>query len=613
MVDPRIYRAGWVIVFVALVVFGFSLKSGPPATTTNLAPGASFSGAYADAASLAARFGAVTPGSGADQQMAAELARELRGAGGFAVSTADVAARTAAGERSIATVEAQRPGLGQGTVVVIANRDAAIATAHSSALTAATRTTAPSAGASMAPLAASAASAVLVDLARAVGGATLDRSLLLISTSGSVGAAGATQLAKSLTSGPIDAVIVLGDLADSDISQPVAVPWSQTDLLAPPMLVATINGALSSEANINGGYPSFGSEVAQLAFPFATGSQAPFAAAGIPAIGVSLSGDRIPSAAEPTSPTRLAGMGLALEEAVDALDSGPTVPAPSAYLTVSGQLIPLWAFRLLVLGLIVPVAMTLIDALARARRRGHSVLSWVVWVLSSIAPFVVGFLVLRLAGLSGIVAAPSGAAATGLPASAAGVVVIVLAVVLTAVAFRLLRPVGVQVASGIGWRRTPTSPVIEGAVVALSIVLCGLALVVWLFNPFAAILLVPALHLWMWLGSPGVIVSRVRATVLLLAGLILPVLVVLYFMLSLGIAPWDFLWALALALAGGAISAATALSWCVTAGVLAGAVVLLARSARAATHSAEAPVTVRGPLGYAGPGSLGGTESALRR
>jgi hypothetical protein len=28
---------------------------------------------------------------------------------------------------------------------------------------------------------------------------------------------------------------------------------------------------------------------------------------------------------------------------------------------------------------------------------------------------------------------------------------------------------------------------------------------------------------------------------------------------------------------------------------------------------APAPVTVRGPITYAGPGSLGGTESAMRR
>jgi hypothetical protein len=35
--------------------------------------------------------------------------------------------------------------------------------------------------------------------------------------------------------------------------------------------------------------------------------------------------------------------------------------------------------------------------------------------------------------------------------------------------------------------------------------------------------------------------------------------------------------------------------------------------ARARLEDADEPVTVRGPVTYAGPGSLGGTESALRR
>jgi len=45
--------------------------------------------------------------------------------------------------------------------------------------------------------------------------------------------------------------------------------------------------------------------------------------------------------------------------------------------------------------------------------------------------------------------------------------------------------------------------------------------------------------------------------------------------------------------------------------VLSGAAVLvvLARQPR----PEEMPVTVRGPITYAGPGSLGGTKSALRR
>jgi hypothetical protein len=35
--------------------------------------------------------------------------------------------------------------------------------------------------------------------------------------------------------------------------------------------------------------------------------------------------------------------------------------------------------------------------------------------------------------------------------------------------------------------------------------------------------------------------------------------------------------------------------------------------ARARVEEVDDPVTVRGPVTYAGPGSLGGTESALRR
>jgi hypothetical protein len=36
-------------------------------------------------------------------------------------------------------------------------------------------------------------------------------------------------------------------------------------------------------------------------------------------------------------------------------------------------------------------------------------------------------------------------------------------------------------------------------------------------------------------------------------------------------------------------------------------------SARALEPDEPLEITIRGPLGYAGPGSLGGTESALRR
>ncbi len=584
MVDPRIYRAVWVIVFVALIVFGFSLENKPAPASTNLAPGVSFASAPTQAETMATRFGAPRAGSRADAELAAYIGGQIRAAGGFSVSTQTVATRTADGERAVARVEAERPGLAQGTVVVIANRDA------------------PTAG-----------SAVLISLAKEMSGVTLNRSLLLISTSASLGAACDAQLAHSLPSTGTDAVIVLGDLAGADVRSPVVVPWSSTDVLAPLMLTSTLGTYVKAQTGLSSADPSMGSEFAQLAFPFATGGQAPFAGLGIPAVGLSVSGDRTATAGEPVDSARIARLGLALDQAVTALDNGASVPAPGAYLTVSSKLVPLWAVRLLVLALIAPVAFTLVDALARARRRGHSILSWSVWVLSGIAPFIVGLAVLKLAGAAHILSAPPAAVGSGVGFSVAGAVVIAVALVATAVAFRLLRPLGVQVASGIGWRRTPTSPLIEGASVALSVVMCGLTLIVWAFNPFAAALLVPALHVWLWLGSPAIVASRVRALALVLAGLILPLLIAVYYMLALGLTPWHFVWSLTLGLAGGAVGVGTGLSWCVALGVLAGAVVLLARAAGAGAAAADAPVTVRGPLGYAGPGSLGGTESALRR
>ena len=52
------------------------------------------------------------------------------------------------------------------------------------------------------------------------------------------------------------------------------------------------------------------------------------------------------------------------------------------------------------------------------------------------------------------------------------------------------------------------------------LVLCAVTLVVWLENPFAAALLVPALHLWLWIVAPE---RRLRApwsVLLFLAGLV---------------------------------------------------------------------------------------------
>ena len=52
------------------------------------------------------------------------------------------------------------------------------------------------------------------------------------------------------------------------------------------------------------------------------------------------------------------------------------------------------------------------------------------------------------------------------------------------------------------------------------------------------------------------------------------------------------------------------LAWCVGLGVLGDVLAILGYRAR---HAPEEPPRTRGPASYAGPGSLGGTQSALRR
>jgi hypothetical protein len=65
--------------------------------------------------------------------------------------------------------------------------------------------------------------------------------------------------------------------------------------------------------------------------------------------------------------------------------------------------------------------------------------------------------------------------------------------------------------------------------------------------------------------------------------------------------------------AGGHIGVLAALEWSVALGCALSVGTIAGWTVRRAQQLEEAPVTVRGPVTYAGPGSLGGTESALRR
>lgn len=593
MLDPRIYRTGLVLVLLAVVVLAFSLydQQGPLGTT--LAPDA-FNGqnAYATMTSLARNYSDRRPGSAGDDDIATYVANAFAG-NKLIVSSNTFTARTVDGTRTLETVTGTLPGLSDGSIVVVAHRDALGSPA-----------TADLSG-----------TATLIELSRVLSGETHHRSIELVSTSGSAGAAGTAHIARNLP-GPVDAVIVLGDLAASRVRAPVVVPWSAGQQVAPPMLRNTVAAALGAQAQLRPGGTSLAGQFAHLAFPLSIGEQGPFGVSGYPAVLVSLSGDRGPAADEQVQgPAQITALGRTVLQTVSALDAGPSVPAPAAYLLLSGKVIPGWAIRLFVLALMAPVLIATIDGLARARRRGHSIGRWIVWVLASALPFLLALAIVlgsRLVGL--LKAAPPGPVGAGaLPPHTAGIAILVAVACVLVLSFAALRPFVIRLAGGEPYaKRRIREPANPGAGASVLLVMSAVSLAIWTQNPFAAALLVPALHLWMWVVEPDV---RPRATAmagLLVVGLAPPVLVVAYYAVTLGLSPVDVVWNGTLLLAGGYVGVLAAVLWSIVLGCVASVVAIALRQVRA-DRPDQVPVTVRGPVTYAGPGSLGGTESALRR
>src|ERR687889_225368 len=127
---------------------------------------------------------------------------------------------------------------------------------------------------------------------------------------------------------------------------------------------------------------------------------------------------------------------------------------------------------------------------------------------------------------------------------------------------------------------------------AVGVLACALALAAWVLNPFAAALLLPAVHLWLfaaggWRGRP--------ALAALAAGLLAPALVAVYYAVALGLGPGGLAW--------GAVLSATAGDGLGTTILLAGLIACVAGLVRVVVARRKEPVQrgadqirTRGPL-----------------
>ena len=495
--------------------------------------------------------------------------------------------------KDLVNVIGRRPGVSRRQVVVVAARDA-----------------------SGIPDAAGSAgdTAALIELARVFEGRPSQKTLVLASVDGAaLGDVGARRLVGSLEErGLVDGVLVVSALGALRSGAPAVVSWSNNTMRAGIGLERTVSDSVRQELDrpASGARPA--GQVARLAFPIGIGGQGVLLDSGYDAVRISGDGE-VPatgsSDAEGVDEDRLGGLGRATLRAVTALDQGPRPEhGPDSYVTVVGQVVPGWVLSLLGLTLILPALAASVDAFARVRRRGKAVLPWLTWLGAGVLASLLGLGVSYVLTLVGATPDPPAAPVPpdlyplDLPA---GAVMAVAALVVT-LAWVGLRRVAVRADRALRDRTDPAAAVAVGLVLSLA------ALAMWAVNPFSALILAPGLHLWILATMVDPPPARRTRLLMVAAGLLLPALLIVYDLIVLHLDPLSGAWYLFLLVTGGHVSVTSALLGC----VLAAALLSVVSIARVAHPEVEGPAdvpSVRGPGSYAGPGSLGGTSSALRR
>lgn len=584
MLDPRVYRAALLPVLLVLIVVAFSLENRPePLRSTQTADAFDQARAAQLLARLASAFPEREAGSAGDAALARRVAAELRGAlpRRVPVERRVVSARTPDGERDLVSVIARQPGSGpRAQIVVVAARDSAQRGAEAQL----------------------SGTAALVELARATAATRPSRSITFASVSGGSGGQGGMRDLIERLDQPVDAVIELGDLAGPLTDGLVVVPWSDSWGMAPMRLQRTVAVALRREG-VEAGVPFARAEIARFAWPWSPAAQGVANAAGLPAVRLSAGGESPSAADAPVSAERLGSFGRAALRSLTALQSGPRVEREGARdLSLARKLLPEWALRLLVLALLLPPLVTTVDAVARARRRNEPLARWIARVLVASLPFLLAALFARALGLTGAVPAtappPLPDAA---PPGGSGWAALACVLAAGALAWLLLRPLRAH-SQGAG---------APGAALAPVVVLLAVALVAWLLNPYAALLLVIPASAWLLVAARD---ERIRARVLVLVvvlSLVPVALVVASVSSQLGVAAPDVPWLVLLWLAGGQASLLAMAGCALVAGAT--ACIIAAAGRHVPAGAGETPITMRGPVTYAGPGSLGGTDSARGR
>ena len=577
------------LALLALVVVMFSLESRPAPHASDLAPEAvSGTDAFSETGRLAARWPDRRPGSPDDEALGRFVEQRFRELG-METSTQRFFTDVDGNEAELSNVIGRLRGRSDRQVVVLAHRDAA----------------------SRPGAAAASNTAMLLELAQAMDALDRRRTIVFVSADGgSEGMAGAQRFAERYADRQkVEVALVLDDLGAAERRRPYVVPWSVSSSRASLAATRTVENALTRETGGGGGTEGWLGQVVHLAWPLTLREQGPLVRKGIDAVTITARAELRRDAGRDTldeiSENRLSRFGRAAFATLLAFDSpGYRGKPPSRYITAGRNVIPGWSLALFAVGLILPAVITAVDAVARAGRRGAPVGPWLRWSLATALPFavtVLGVLAFELVGWLPGSGAEAVSPATRLSFGEAIAPLLALAV-LFAVSWIVLRRLAL---GDVRPRRLAR----EGAAAALALLLSVEVLAVCAINPFTALLLVPAAHLCLLAALPSSPRRALLAGAMVAGALALPVLAMLYYgdRFDLGLSLHTYLLLVVSSAAG---SVGSVILGSLVAGSLTASALL---SAHGGGPRTAPEITVRGPVSYAGPGSLGGTESALRR
>jgi hypothetical protein len=589
MIEPRLYRAALAPSLLALVLAMFSLQSQPKPLPQGLPADVLFEGDLA--AARAERIVDSEPsrraGSPGDRATGELVARAMARRG-FRVERD---AFTHAGRRLV-NVVASRAGRSRRQLVLVAARDA--------------RGSPDTAGSAS-------DTAALMELGRAFQGRPTRLTLVLASVDGAtLGEVGAERLARRLGDpGLVETVLVMSDLGAPKQRGSVIVPWSNHTTRGSIGLRRTLADSIREELDQPVQSTGAAGQLFRLAFPLGIGSQGPFLDRGLEAVRISGSGELPPAPGEDAvDRDSLGGLGRAALRTVTAIDqSGSAAHGPDTYVIAVSQVMPGWPLALLALTLLLPALVATVDAFARVRRRHEPVARWLRWLGVWCVPFVAALAAAELMSLLGATPDPPPAAVppSDIPLDGPAIAVLCGAAAVGAIAFWLARRFVVRPDPDLADSARP------GAACALALATVTTAIVLWFVNPFAALMAVPAVHLWMLATLTEPAPPRRARLGMVALGLLLPGLVVVYHLFVLHVHPVAGAWYLLMLVTGHVVGLLTTLIGCAwLAALCATLAVVLARRDPGPPEAPAGP-RVYGPGSYAGPGSLGGTQSALRR